>query len=537
MREILKFEDNNILFSLDIKEGRLFYQKKENDIIYSDLKNEEINFINDVFSCLMPSSNIKDLGIIKCNSKEINHLYDLDNKYHLFFEGEKEVTKDCLQLNYIFNNQEEYVNNYNYDRNYSSKFVKRRVIIGKKVLSVVVSSAFLLTSSLFFIKGGQKIINFVESYRYNQKVEEYSNRQIEINEIINAINDNKNLTDVEKEFFLSCRDFFEDNIEYFDYYTVLDYLKRLRIEYIPDKQNSNVYGEFTATGSNRGLIKIYNATSFEDSDKYILSHEFLHVFTKYSNDNNSIYEGLNVLLNNEYFGVNNILYDSGYPSLRKYIYILSELIDPNTLKQYHADNDINYLKNSLIEIIPDENMALDLLLNIDFIYKCNELKNTDLTAYLKLEEEYNMKNKEVINSLKTYYEIKYKTLITEDLNIYFWFNPQNACAKIACELELDRNCILQADKFTKIKQFKKIFNKNGSDNLILSICDELKEVPKNYTLEEVLNGDTGFLYRTKEEIDLKEVSDGVYQGTNYEPINYIDYEVIPSYKKDISINK
>ena len=40
--------------------------------------------------------------------------------------------------------------------------------------------------------------------------------------------------------------YFEDNIEYFDYYTVLDYLKRLRIEYIPDKQNSNVYGEFTA---------------------------------------------------------------------------------------------------------------------------------------------------------------------------------------------------------------------------------------------------------------------------------------------------
>lgn len=537
MREVLNFEDNNILFSLYVKEGKVVYQKQVNENISYELEDNEINLINFVFSSLMPSNNIKDLGIIKYNNKEINHLYDLSNKFHIFFEGDEEITKECLNLNYLFNNQEEYVffANYNYDRNFSNKFVSRKIIIGKKVLSVLISSAFLLTSTMFFIKGGQKVYNFVENYRYNQKVEEYSNREIQMNEIVGAINENPYLTEVEKEFFLSCPSFFEDNIEYFDYYTVLDYLKKLRIEYVPESNlDPNIRGQFRTVGPDRGIITIYNATCFEDAPKYVLSHEFLHVFTKYSGDYNYIYEGINVVMNNEYYGVlsNNTIYDNGYKGLMSEIYILCELIDPENLKKYHAENDISCLIDPLMQIIPDYDIAFNLLVNIDFISKA-ELGNTDGS----LDEEIRIKKEEINKTLRLYFETKYQIQVTSDNYALFLFNPLNASTKIASELGLDRDCILQADELTIIKQYKKVFNKTGNDNLVLSICDELKEVPKYYTLEEVLNGDTGFLYRTKEEIDLEEVEDGIYRGVGYKPVNYIDYEVIPSYEKNNSISK
>ena len=75
-------------------------------------------------------------------------------------------------------------------------------------------------------------------------------------------------------------------------YLNIDYLNNLRIQYVPEINSvSSIYGDFSTIGPNRGLITIYNSTSFKDCSKYVLSHEFLHTFTKYDGDYNYIYEG------------------------------------------------------------------------------------------------------------------------------------------------------------------------------------------------------------------------------------------------------
>jgi len=529
MKEILKFKDLGILYSLKVDNNELIYQKNENGNISTNLNKDEIKLINTIFFNLIPSQNIKNLGYINYNNKKINHLYDLNNSFHIFYENEKDITEDCLTLNDIFNNQEEYLALKETNSNNNSKYTKRKVKVGKKVISVLVLSTFILTTSVFYIKGIHNLVslisNHIKEHKYYEEVEKYQDRQLTVEEIIASINNNPQLTQEEKEFFLSAKNFFNDNIEYFDYYTVIDNLNNLHIEYIKEEsKNPGQYEDFTYTQDAKGRIRVYKSTNFSDAPKYALSHGFLHAFTKMSNTDNYFYEGLHVLINNEYFG--NSFYDNGYKVLKNYVYIICELINPEVLRQYHAHNDIKYLIDALTKIIPDENMAITLLTDIDFICEAEILRNSSQEKYNKLKAEYSLKTNEIDILLKKYYQAKFQISPEEDLYAFFCFNPLNACTKIASELDFSLNAFRKADEFTIIKQYKKIFNKTGYDNLVLSLCDEVKEVPKLYTLDDLLNGETDFLYRTKDEINLPQVTEGLYQGIAYEPNHYIDYEVV-----------
>lgn len=179
-------------------------------------------------------------------------------------------------------------------------------------------------------------------------------------------------------------------------------------------------------------------------------------------------------------------------------------------------------------------MALNLFNDLDFICRVSVLKNKDIEKYNSLLNEYNLKEKEINNYLKEYYETKYNTSIYENDYIYFLFDNRVACSKIASELNLDFNTFLLADSETKVLQYKKIFNKdnNNSNNLILSICNESRLVLKKYTLESLLNGDNNHLYKSVDDIDL-EYRDGYYYEYVYEPISYINYEV-KSYDNKLS---
>jgi len=531
MKKILEFNYKDKKLVLFINKSNLIYQKVKKGVLTNNLEKDELELINKVLIKLIPSKNIKNLGYIKYDNKKINYLYDLDNNFYIFHEDNK-ITLDCLVLNKIFNNQDEYLVLKDEEDSKDLDFIRRNVKVGKLVLSVLISSSLLLSSSMIWIKGGQKVINLIDYYKaeyaYQEGVLEYNDRQIELDEIINAINNNVNLTNEEKKFFLSKSKFFIDNLEYFDYYTVIDNLKRLKIQYI-EETKGGTYGEFTVNGNNRGLIKIYGVTSFKDTSKYALSHEFLHAFTKYNLVDNYFYEILNVVLNNEYFGDDTNLYDNGYEVLREYFYIMAELVDARVLRKYHANNDINYLKNDLIEIIPDFDMATDLLNNLNIICKIEMLKNTDYSKYLKLEQELKMKKQQVMTSLKTYYEVKYQTSIENDLNILFWFDYSKCSVEIANKLNFDDNTLRCVDDYVRIKQFKKIFNKTGNDNLVLSLASKVEENTRNYTLDELL----GTYFKRKEDINLPMNPDGTYVGVTYKPISYIDYEVT-SFKHELN---
>lgn len=537
MKEILKFKNLEYEYGLFLDNHELKYKKIVKENIYEDVSNQEKELINKVLFELLPSNNIKDLGYIKYGNKKIKHLYDFSNRFHIFHENEN-ITRECLKLNYLFNNQEDYIYMLKCHKNYmkrsESRYIKRNVKIGKKVISVLTASTFLLAMSIGIIKGASKV-EYNNKNNYKEIDLEYSDRKLEISEIINAINNNSNLTREEKDFFLSNFEFFYDNLEYLDYYAVLDNLNHLHIEYIEDECDQiGVYGDFTYNGIDKGRIRIYEASSFKDTKKYALSHEFLHAFTKNYYDYNYIYEAIHVLFNNEYFGKNQILYDSAYEILLKKTYILCELIDEDTLRKYHADNNTNYLVDGLMKIIPNQDMAIKLITDMDAICRIEMKQTQNSDEYYAYQEEILEKEREIEKILKIYYETKYKISIYEDNYIYYLFDSKVGATKIASKLNLSLEAFKLADELTRVKQYKKIFNKTGNDSLILAFCSETKEVIKPYTLESVLNGDTGRLYRNKEEINFKTNENGLYLVPVHEPINYIDYEVLSINEKEVN---
>ncbi|MBQ8473204.1 MAG: hypothetical protein IJ501_06850 [Bacilli bacterium] len=540
MKEILNFIDEGIQLCLFINNGNLVYGKRLDDKISYDITDNQRELIKNVFYSLLPSNIIKDLGYIKYNNKSIKHLYDLNNNYHIFYEDNYQITEDILNLNSLFNNQEEYLASYNKKNSFKrseSRYTRRRVKIKDKVIPVLVLSTSLILMTLLSIEGIKRIDFSIQNYKENELVSKYQDNDVKLEDIIQFINSNPNLTNEEKEFFLSCPEYFQDNLEYFDYYTLVNNLSNIYINYINDPSNDGFSGDYTYYGKNKNRIRIYESTDFTNCKKSALSHEYLHSFTNHSLQDNYFYEIVNVIFNNEYFGSDSeLFYDSSYPTLRKYFYIIAEIIDPNILRQYHANNDINYLIEELIKIIPDRDLATNLFLNIDFIFRIDLLKETDPIEYEKYKEEYKLKKQEVDNLLKQYYEIKYQSSIENNINVFYWFNQNVAVTKIAAELNLDRTAILNADNFTAIKQFKKVFNKddNDNDNLILYIPNGYKEVEKIYTLEEVLNGETGFLYKTEEEIDLPKLPDGRYLGVVYLPSTYLDYQVPYEFSKELT---
>lgn len=534
MKEILKFKDLDVELCLFIEKDNLLYGKYENENISFNISDEQKELIKLVFYKMLPSNNIKDLGYIIYDHNKIRHLYDIENKFHIFNDELEKI--DLFNLSYIYNNQNDYVcsliNKKNYMKRGESRYIKRHVKIKDKIFVVFLTSAFLLTMTIGTVKGIQWINYFKDKRNYEQNVLEYENRKLKIEDIINVINNNPNLTNEEKNLFLSSSEFFYDNLEYLDYYTVISNLENLSIDYIPRSgEFSGLSGDFTRIGNKTGKIRIYNATNFADCEKSILTHEFLHAFTKSYNSYNYVYEGIHVIFNNEYYGKDQTLYDKTYQVLTDEMYILCELIDEDVLRKFHADDDINYLIKELVKIIPNYDMALKLIDNINSVYSIKITQNKDQKEYENLKENYNIQLKEIREMLKLYYETKYNISIYDNNYIYFLFNSKDACTKIASELQFDINSFLLADETTSLKQFKKLFNKTGNDNLILRLCDETKEVYNIYTLEEVLSGKTGKLYRNKEEIDLPIDENGNYISVDHEPSHFIDCEVVSVQEK------
>lgn len=523
MKELIKFEYLDNKLGLITENSKLIFIKYVDDYVVSyDVSSKEKEIIKEVIYELLPSNNINNLGDINFFNKDFLHLYDYDKKFHIFCDKNYNINNNCILLNHIFNNQEEYVTllkSNNYMKRSQSRYIKRKVKIKDKIISVVALSAFLLTLSIGAYKGIAWINYYKEKNRYTTGILENENRQITIQDIENVILENSKLTTEEKELFLENKSFIYDNLEYLDYYSVINNLNNLYVEYIKSPSEiEGMYGDLTKTGTYSGRIRIYNAKNFKQAPRYALTHEFLHAFTTNYNPYNYLYEGLHVIFNNEYFSNNeNTIYDNGYYTIRNYIYILCELLDEEVLKKYHADDNIDYLVNELIKIIPDREKAIQLITNIDSICRL-EIVGANSETIKKIHQD-------IKNLLKEYYYAKYQISIEDNNYILFLFNPQNAYTKIASELNLDLDTFLLADEYGKVKQYKRIFNKNGNDDLILSIPSSSRKVPRIYTLDELLSGKSYMVYKDKESIDLEMDKNGNYIGYVYEPVSYIDVPV------------
>ena len=301
-------------------------------------------------------------------------------------------------------------------------------------------------------------------------------RQVQFSEISDAIKSNRHLTKEEKEFFLSNPKFFEDNASFWDYETVLNTLKNLKIVYTKE-DDPTVAGYYNWTGEEKNTIKFYESKKFSDVPKYLVSHEFLHTFTNFSNNSfNNLYEIVNVVFNNEYFSQGNLTYDYTYHNLTKYLYVLAEIIEPDVLRKYHANNDINYIIEALGEIIPNQNTALSLLQDIDFLGKLNLLTQEEQLA---LSEEAKLRDKMITSTLEKYYEAKYQSSIVDNYNALYWLNKDLCFTKLSAELGFQDDVMLAADDYTEVVQYKKLFNLTGQDDFTLLIPSAVSDIGNN----------------------------------------------------------
>lgn len=416
MKEILKFLYNGKMLSLVDYQGLKCGVYVEDKIEFTVTEEEKLVILR-IFQSVLPTNDVVDLGSFNYNYKNFRHFMDRNKGLSVFYEVKDNVlvapsSQDIKVLNLIFNHQDECVKENRGIRLSDSKYYKRIVRFGTKMVIVFVSSALALN---LYCNMLPKVVNesFDEAISYTEQYDSYSVDE-KVNVIISTIKSNPNLTQEEKNFFLSCPDFFLDNIDYFRLEEVINHLKALKVVYVSSSRFGGPMGEYIIVGLDKGIIKIYNATSFNDAPKSVLSHEFLHVFTSYENYSYGYgyYELVNTIINNKYFGaihkkVDNDIYDEGYSWLISYAEILNEVLGETVVKNYYATADPEIVVSCLEQIIPGKERAIKLLKYFDII-RDGLIFRSDVSFFpeiiTKIVDQFYSELKEQIMD---YYEAKY----------------------------------------------------------------------------------------------------------------------------------
>ncbi len=342
-------------------------------------------------------------------------------------------------------------------------------------------------------------------------------------EIVSIIQNNPRLSVEEKDFFLQVKDYYALHLPYLNHKAVREQLKNLYIIYDPNPSDNNFGAEYFTSGEKKGAIVVYNATSFKDARKDYLGHENWHVKTDYSHYTfgEALYERLNVQITNETYGEIAGEYpykkfDNSYRWLDGPANILFQILDCETLLKFHAVADPHIIIDALKSIIPDEDMAIKLLIDLDFInmYHMGILEHPE--DYV---DEYFRRHKEMRAFLVQYYEARYSTKVVNHPEIMFWLDKDVVFDEIASTLPIDETAKMFIPNFASIINYRKYFS-NDSGKIIIRICSKVRPEKRYYTLEELLSLQDKDFKET--DIPYPKMDDGTYEVVSYYPEDYVD---------------
>lgn len=440
MKVILKFNyKGNTLLLLKNNEDYIFAKDVNGKLIY-DLTDEEKNIISKVIKNILPSNKIVEIEELSHAGKLFRHYLDVKNGWHHFSEivnGEMYIPtlQDLKFLNQKYNHQYEYVNSTNDFKTFGNDFIQRIIKIGTDTILFMVSASIsfgfcwsvdislqqtqTVDESIVIVSPEPSLgINDLdpivsEAINLDNANEENGDNLSEnapddiiaftTNGLDTAVMNNPNLTDEEKEFFLSVTTIYNEEISPEDYPNIYDYMGNFYIIYDPNKSENGDLGCFYYTGPNKYAIVIYEANSFEDAPPYVLSHEFCHTKCSYRNPifGMKLYEAINAIYNNEHFGSvygkSESRYDDSYSRIVNYAYVLCEILDKDTIRMFHQSADPQVIVNALMLIIPNEQKAVQCVSYFD------DVQASSFGAIISLS-----------STLKEYYEAKYKSDIRED---------------------------------------------------------------------------------------------------------------------------
>lgn len=466
MKVVGKFKLGRNIYVIVLKNNKYRVGRLEGNLVNYNLSDEEKKAIMVVLDKLLP----KDDGI-KITSLKINNIvYDISVSNNIFMFNPVPNENDLKVLNNIFNGQSEYmfVGSF-FDKD--SKFIKRFVKLGKKTLLVLLSSTMVLSmsSSLKSDVENQfnnesemsqeiddnKLIAIIEEpeIKYEEpevveidelptevveeiqdsfdKEEAYSESEnIEVfnfDDIVEAVNNNPNLTQEEKDMMLSNKKIYEDNYGYYNYDNLLNLLNTVKVNYIPEI--GKVGGTYCISTN---VMEVYGGTCFEEIKKSAFTHEFSHLIQNTNpNCGTSFFdEGINAIANHEYYHseMNN---EGSYPFQRGVVRALDLIIGGDVFRKYYTNKDLNAIITELYKIYPDERKADEFI----SLIRCYQTIFFSYMFDLELES-YNFDKtmdevaELILQDLSFYYETKFGRNVESDLIMLFFVNTNLFYEKI-----------------------------------------------------------------------------------------------------------
>ncbi len=193
--------------------------------------------------------------------------------------------------------------------------------------------------------------------------------------LLNAIIENKNLTDEEKNIFYGAIDIIKDN-PYINkeaaYKSLLD-IDVLYTEHRPFFVNS-------ADGIYNSMFKKIGV--FEEDERHlILRHEMIHAIfsNKYTRGLPTYFEeGMTELLSNEYFAINPYVEYYHYPFEIAMVKMLCEVSSPDAVLEAYSTGNMTVIAKEMANITKDEDAAIKALKNVkSMMQQYNSLDKDD----------------------------------------------------------------------------------------------------------------------------------------------------------------
>ena len=404
----------------------LFLKSNKYNKFTSNLSQKETDILTKIY---------KSLHINKDKSTYIKDIEVNNNTYNLFFDPSnhnyfwtpingKYNDIDNKYLNFKYNNepviqyQETENNNKFTNSNFYTKFIK----LGKKLLPILVSASLSLTllTNTQIVKPeiinqpDTSIIETVETEIISLEDIEIEDPSIDYNyeEIAEAINNNQNIGQSEKDFLSKLKFIFDENYQYMDLVMVKAKLQTLKIRYGVNLQSANASYNLL---ENEICIE---AESYDSTNKATFLHEFLHslqssgnpfigeLSTEFFTIESMIRMYKEGIVEKEFFLsqyakaelekgtlklndenawleylINNGRFSSGYQGYVNAYIILADLLPEETLRNYQFNpKQIEILSNALVEIdkntINRETTAYQLIDSINSLRVYSAENNT-----------------------------------------------------------------------------------------------------------------------------------------------------------------
>lgn len=348
-------------------------------------------------------------------------------------------------------------------------------ILKIEVIIILILLLFVLSLNLISDKNKFEVkYNFERFFSQSVKKDNYNKKAKNFEQVISAVNTNKKLSNNEKYFINKVLEKeIKENIEFINLKKINKRLESLEIYYNSSNNTSNynyrvsknVAGDYNIF-SNKIFIydfeKDFDKTfdKIDSENKEIYFHELNHVLTDYTissvadllakkidnKDNhllktkllkefsedvvllgkNTFTETINELFTREYLGIyneNKIGLKTGraYSKNMPYTYVLAELLEEETLREYKFNDNESIIIDGLLKIDNNFEKVYKLITSVNDI-KSESIQNKDFSTS-------NDKYKNIYESLSYFYEKKYNRKIEKDLVIISYLYDTEALEK------------------------------------------------------------------------------------------------------------